>query len=387
MVEDMKIENKRDAILTSPLSLDRESNNDYKPPNFLQMVFSLLNNVRPGADLTRLQLPPLFNLPKSHLQCYGESVYCVNKDMLSKCANGETTVDRMISVVAWSISTVRPLMFGVAPYNPILGETHHASRATLNVLLEQVSHHPPVSALHATDETNGIELIWCQHAVPKFHGATIETMVHGKRKLNLLEKGESYVMNSPNLLIRLLPKFGVDWVGNVRIKCQETGLEAELSFKSGSFLGFGGGNRSIKGKIMDASNSLKTLYEIHGQWDRTVKIKDTMDGKTKILYDAREIIYALPTPTLRDPEEVCESESAAVWAEVSKGILNRNWDKAREAKREIEERERDLLKQRKSIGEQDWIPKHFDLSYNPQFGWDCSPKQKTVPQAPIHFPI
>lgn len=96
-------------------------------------------------------------------------------------------------------------------------------------------------------------------------------MVHGKRKLNLLEKGESYVMNSPNLLIRLLPKFGVDWVGNVRIKCQETGLEAELSFKSGSFLGFGGGNRSIKGKIMDASNSLKTLYEIHGQWDRCLQ--------------------------------------------------------------------------------------------------------------------
>lgn len=29
-------------------------------------------------------------------------------------------------------------MFGVAPYNPILGETHHASRGNLNVLLEQV---------------------------------------------------------------------------------------------------------------------------------------------------------------------------------------------------------------------------------------------------------
>lgn len=137
MVQDMKIEDKRDVVLTSPLSLDWESNNDYKPPNILQMVFSLLNNVRPGADLTRFQLPPLFNLPKSHLQCYGESVYCVNKNMLDKCANGETAIDRMISVVAWSISTVRPLKFGVAPYNPILGETHHVSRGTLNVLLEQ----------------------------------------------------------------------------------------------------------------------------------------------------------------------------------------------------------------------------------------------------------
>ena len=33
---------------------------------------------------------------------------------------------------------MRPVIFGVAPYNPILGETHHISRGNLNVLLEQV---------------------------------------------------------------------------------------------------------------------------------------------------------------------------------------------------------------------------------------------------------
>lgn len=80
----------------------------------------------------------MFNLPKSQLQCYGESVYCNNSDILSKCAKQETSLERFTSVVAWSISTMRPLMFGVAPYNPVLGETHHVSRGTLNVLLEQV---------------------------------------------------------------------------------------------------------------------------------------------------------------------------------------------------------------------------------------------------------
>ncbi|XP_074280881.1 oxysterol-binding protein-related protein 4B-like isoform X2 [Silene latifolia] len=328
-------------------------------------------------------LPPLFNLPKSHLQCYGESVYCVNKDLLSKCSKGETAIERMISVVAWSMSTLRPLMFGVVPYNPILGETHHASKGTLNVLLEQVSHHPPVSALHATDETNNIELLWCHYAVPKFYGATIETVVHGKKKLKLLKKGETYVMNSPKLLIRLLPKPGVDWVGNVNIKCQETGLEAELSFKGSSFFGFGASNKMIRGKIMKSSSS-KTLYDISGNWDRTVQIKDTTDGKTKVLYNAKEAISALPSPTLKDPEGVWASESAAVWAEVSKAILSKDWDKAREAKRAVEESERELLKQRKSMVE-DWVPKHFDLLYSPDDGWDCIPKQSTVPPAPIVF--
>ena len=88
--------------------------------------------------ILQVQLPPLFNLPKSQLQCFGESVYCIATDMLSRCNGSENPHDRFIAVVAWSISTVRPLVFGVAPYNPILGETHHVSRGSLNVLLEQV---------------------------------------------------------------------------------------------------------------------------------------------------------------------------------------------------------------------------------------------------------
>ncbi|KAL2554133.1 Oxysterol-binding protein-related protein 4C [Forsythia ovata] len=148
------------AVLTAPLSLEgEESDSKYGPPNLLQRIFSLLSSVHPGSDLIRLQLPPLFNFPKSQLQCYGESVYCINTDMLSKCNHGESPLDRFVSVIAWSISTMRPLMFGVAPYNPVLGETHHVSSGTLNVLLEQVSHHPPVTALHATDEKENIEII------------------------------------------------------------------------------------------------------------------------------------------------------------------------------------------------------------------------------------
>lgn len=85
-----------------------------------------------------MQLPPEFNIPKSQLQCYAEAVYCFKSNMLSKCAREETPLDRFIAVVAWSISTLRPLPFGVAPYNALLGETHHVSRGSLNVLVEQV---------------------------------------------------------------------------------------------------------------------------------------------------------------------------------------------------------------------------------------------------------
>ncbi|KAI4335373.1 hypothetical protein L6164_014022 [Bauhinia variegata] len=338
-------------------------------------------HVRPGSDLTRFQLPPAFNLPKSQLQCYGEQIYCTSSDLLSKCNSGQSHLDRFISVVAWSISTTRPFIFGYAPYNPILGETHHVSKGNLNVFLEQISHHPPVSALHATDEKENIEIIWCQNCVPKFHGTSVEGRVYGKRELKLLNHQESYEMNSPNLLIRFLPVPGIDWIGNVNIRCKESGLVAELCYRSHSFLGFGGSQRSIKGKIFD-SLSLKVLYEVEGRWDRTVTVKDKQNGNVRVIYDAKQVHSGLQTPVLKDAKSVRATESALVWSELSEAIMKKDWDKGREAKKFIEERQRELLREQQSMGET-WIPKHFVASHSKEGGWECSPIQRWVPAAPI----
>ncbi|KAH6798966.1 hypothetical protein C2S51_035450 [Perilla frutescens var. frutescens] len=375
-VKEEKSEEK--AVLTAPLSLDgSESDSDYRSPNIIHRILSLLGS-----------LPPQFNIPKSQLQCYGESAYCINSNILSKCANEETPLNRFVSVVAWSISTLRPLPFGVAPYNPILGETHHVSTGSLNVLVEQVSHHPPVAALHATDEKDNIEIIWCQSPMPKFHGSHIETNVQGKRQLKLLDKKETYTMNSPNLVIRFLPLPGVEWLGNVRIRCEESGLEAELSYRGNSFWPRPSIHRSIKGKIVSAT-TLQTIYEINGHWDRSVMAKDVSTGKSRTIYDAKEALSGLKTPVVKDPKAVSPSESSVVWSEVSRAILEKRWDKAREAKSCIEERQREIARERESK-EEDWVPKYFSVIHSKESGWDCIPlpNNNIVPPAPIlvnHF--
>ncbi|KAK7329178.1 hypothetical protein VNO77_23328 [Canavalia gladiata] len=378
----VKEEEETKVVLTKPMTLEKESDTDtaYRAPNLMQRILSLLKNVHPGSDLTRFQLPPLFNLPKSQLQCYGESVYSTASDLLSKCNNGQSPMERLISVVAWSISTTRPATFGVAPYNPILGETHHVSKGNLHVLLEQISHHPPVSALHATDEKENIEMIWCQEPVPKFQGTSIEAQVHGKRQLKLLNHGETYEMNCPHLLLRILPVTGADWAGKVNIRCIETGLVAELTYKSNSFLGIGGNHRLIKGKIIDSS--LKVLYQLDGHWDRIVNLKDTNNGKVKVIYDAKEVMSGLQAPILNDVKSVWPTESTLVWGELSQAILSNDWEKAREAKQKVEERQREVLRERESKGET-WIPKHFVVSYSKEVGWECSPIHNRVSPAPI----
>lgn len=76
------------------------------------------------------------------------------------------------------------------------------------------------------------------------------------------------------------------------------------------------------------------------------------------------------------------TESAVVWAEVSKAILKGDWDKAREAKRSVEERERKLRRERKARGEA-WAPKHFRVAISKDGDWECWPLEQTVQPASI----
>ncbi|XP_044961090.1 oxysterol-binding protein-related protein 4C-like isoform X3 [Hordeum vulgare subsp. vulgare] len=374
------------AVLTAPLSLEGGLAAELRPANLVQRVLSLFGNVRPGSDLSHFQLPATFNLPKSQLQLYGEVVYCDGGDYLSRCGTGKDSLERLAAVVAWSISTTRPPIFGFAPYNPVLGETHHVSRGSLHVLLEQVSHKPPVSALHATDEGGNVELIWCQHPVPKFHGTSIEATVYGKRQVKLPKFNETYEVDCPNLLIRLLPGPSVEWSGTVRIACNDSGLEAELSYhRSNSFMGMGGDGRCVKGKVFRSSSPEDTICEIDGYWDRTVSLKDIKSGEVSVLYDANLAIANLVTPEVKDEEGLSSSESAVVWSEVSEAILAKDWEKASEGKRKVEGTARSLEKERNEKGEV-WMPKHFSLSQDKNGNWECWPLDKSVPPAPIVVP-
>lgn len=81
---------------------------------------------------------------------------------------------------------------------------------------------------------------------------------------------------------------------------------------------------------------------------------------------------------------VWQTESALIWSELTQAIINKDWDKAREAKQGVEERQRKMLRERESIGE-GWTPKNFLVSYSNESGLecDCSPIHKWVPAAPI----
>ncbi|KAF3604477.1 hypothetical protein F2Q69_00034048 [Brassica cretica] len=351
-------ETRKNLVIAKPFALEDDKDSEHAASNGIRRILSLFKNVRLGSDLTNFQ------------------------DLIGECSRRDLPIERLKSVVAWNISTLRPIVFGMSPYNPVLGETHHVSHGHINVLTEQVSHHPPVSALHATHENENIDVTWCQYFTPKFRGAYVDVEVKGKRTMKLLNRKETYEMDQPRLVVRFLPAPGAHWTGKIKIKCPETDLEAELHLISDSFIERfkGNNNRSIKGKISQTSSGDK-LYDISGHWDRTISAKNLKTGEVEVIYNAKESISGLRPPTVKNLKEVMESESAMVWSEVSEKILNKDWERAREAKKAVEEKQRESLKRREASGES-WVPKHFSVVRNGK-DWDCSPLQPTVPRAPL----
>lgn len=83
-------------------------------------------------------------------------------------------------------------------------------------------------------------------------------------------------------------------------------------------------------------------------------------------------------------QKVWPTESALIWSELTQAIMRKDWEKATEAKQDVEERQRKMLIERDRAGDR-WIPKNFIVSYSKEGGWECncSPTNKWVPTAPI----
>lgn len=128
-----------------------------------------------GKELTKITMPVSFNEPVSLLQRIAENFEYTK--LLDKAAHTDDVYERVALIAAFQISTTSPTADRLGkPFNPILGETYELSREELNfdLLLEQVSHHPPVSAFHCTAKDKSWVVYGSYEPKLKFWGKSIE---------------------------------------------------------------------------------------------------------------------------------------------------------------------------------------------------------------------
>ncbi|XP_049330074.1 oxysterol-binding protein-related protein 8 isoform X1 [Astyanax mexicanus] len=328
------------------------------------LIWTLLKQVRPGMDLSKVVLPTFILEPRSFLDKLSDYYY--HADFLSEAAVEENAYNRMKKVVKWYLSGFYKKPKGLKkPYNPIIGETfrcmwlHPKTSSKTFYIAEQVSHHPPVSAFYISNRKDGFCLSGSILAKSKFYGNSLSAILDGEARLTFLNRGEDYIMNMPYAHCKgiLYGTMTLELAGQVSVTCEKTGYSSQLEFKLKPFLGSSDSVNQISGKIKLGKEVLATL---EGHWDSEIFINDKKTGEMETFWN--------PTPDLRQsrltrctvpPEEQGEFESERLWQHVTRAINNKDQTEATNEKFILEEVQRKSARERKAKCEE-WIPALFE---------------------------
>lgn len=121
-----------------------------KDPNEKINIFTLLKDLV-GKDLTRISMPVYLNEPISMLQRTSEMFE--HSVCLENAAKEPDQYKRLVHCLGFYLMNFAQVRGrNKKPFNPLLGETLEIEINGMKCLFEQVSHHPPISALHVEHE-------------------------------------------------------------------------------------------------------------------------------------------------------------------------------------------------------------------------------------------
>ncbi|XP_019508745.1 PREDICTED: oxysterol-binding protein-related protein 8 [Hipposideros armiger] len=329
------------------------------------LIWTLLKQVRPGMDLSRVVLPTFILEPRSFLDKLSDYYY--HADFLSEAALEENPYFRLKKVVKWYLSGFYKKPKGLKkPYNPILGETfrclwiHPRTNSKTFYIAEQVSHHPPISAFYVSNRKDGFCISGSILAKSKFYGNSLSAILDGEARLTFLNRGEDYVMTMPYAHCKgiLYGTMTLELGGTVNITCQKTGYSAILEFKLKPFLGSSDCVNQISGKLKLGKEVLATL---EGHWDSEVFINDKKTDNSEVFWN--------PTPDIKQWrlirhtvkfEEQGDFESEKLWQRVTRAINAKDQTEATQEKCVLEEAQRQAARDRKTKNEE-WTCNLFEL--------------------------
>ncbi|EUC34099.1 hypothetical protein COCCADRAFT_4445 [Bipolaris zeicola 26-R-13] len=322
------------------------------------MLTHIISQLRPGADLSRVTLPTFILEPRSMLERITN--FMAHPETLLPITKIEDPVQRFVAVTKFYLSGWHIKPPGVKkPLNPILGEIFtgywdYSDGTKGYYIAEQTSHHPPKSSYFFMAPEHHIRIDGTLKPRSKFLGNSAASMMEGIAILRLLNTGERFFVTQPNMYARgiLFGTMKYELGDHAYIRCPETGLSADLEFKTKGY--FSGTYNAIGGFIKDANG--KNLFELSGQWNEEMYIKDLTTGKKELLFDAAHTKHT--PPSARPLEEQDERESQRLWHEVTEAVKRRDQDVATDAKARIEDRQRQEAAKRNSEGV-DWHPQLF----------------------------
>lgn len=233
-----------------------------------------------GKDLTRIAVPVYFNEPVSFIQRFSEEL---TYSQLIRTANAAPQAElRMAYLTAFTISAyATTLNRTMKPFNPILGETYELECEGFRLISEQVSHHPPVTALHCTHPD--FEFYGSLEPKTKFKANYMHVNCDGTLHVNLLRWNEEYTWTKPNTSVHniIIGQIYVDHHGSYTVYCPQTGIRADVTFKKAGW--FEKCKQEVTASIFDSTGIPR--YEINGKWSERLEMKDLATGEIRVMWN------------------------------------------------------------------------------------------------------
>lgn len=244
------------------------------------------------------------------------------------------------------------------PLNPVLGELFYGywpdknGRGRCDLVVEQVSHHPPITAYNISNPAKGLNLMGHNAQKTSFSGGSIIVKQIGHAVLTIDRPGgekEMYLLTLPRLRIDGL------WYGSPYVELTETthissstGWVSTVEYKGKGY--FSGKAHSFKASVSPPHHPTPT-HIIEGQWNTTSK-----DTKTGVTFT--DVTSPKEEVTVGVSDAMGEYETRKLWNLVAKGIREGDFGSAAEEKSRIENWQRQLRKDEAQDGTK-WALKHF----------------------------
>ncbi|KAF2473493.1 oxysterol binding protein-like protein [Lindgomyces ingoldianus] len=317
-----------------------------------------------NGDLSSMTAPP-FILSTTSLVEFS-SYWAEHPSVFVAPAAEKDHAKRAVLVLKWFLSTLKQqyasrsekLGSEKKPLNPFLGELFlgkwEDEAGTTQLVSEQVSHHPPVTAYCIWNSKAGVRLQGYNAQKASF-SRTINVKQIGHAILHIDEYDEDYFITLPSLHIEGLIT-GSPYVELNRCSYiqSSSGYTAKIDYSGRGWLS--GKKNTFAATLYPEGKEKEPIYLVDGQWNEGFTIKD---AKTKKVLDTYDPKITKVTPlTVAELEDQDEMESRRAWKKVADAIAKGDMDTTSYEKSIIENSQRELRKKEREEG-REWDRRFF----------------------------
>lgn len=229
--------------------------------------------------------------------------------------------------------------------------------SSTRLVAEQVSHHPPITAMAIIDDEHGIRADGYARVEMTF-SSSVDIRQVGHAIVSIDKYDEKYLIPLPDVKVRgfLSGRLYPEVLGTYTI-VSSSGYVSEMTFSGAGV--FRGKKNTFEAKMYKKDDPKKSpIYEIAGTWSEGWTVKDSKTGEVLEKYDV-DAVENRPAPMDLEPTERQDSwESRKAWGGVIDALDRGDFRETVAEKSKLEQAQRRLRAEEKKNGEA-WEPLLF----------------------------